>query len=199
MSLAQRPGLRPRPAASLWLLMLLTAVSACGGNETPRENAPAPVFQPTATVEELMRSMIDPAADAVWEAFVITSTAEGIVEERPETDDDWVALERHAITLAEAGNLLQMEGRAIAAADSSSDLPGVDLEPADIARRVEAQRGVWLRTARELHDAGVVLLAAVRARDVDALLEGGHRLDVACESCHSRFWYPPTQPPANGR
>ncbi|MEE2613532.1 MAG: hypothetical protein VX975_06895, partial [Acidobacteriota bacterium] len=43
---------------------------------------------------------------------------------------------------------------------------------------------------RELHDAGVVMLDAVRARDVDALLDGGDRLDVACENCHSRFWYP---------
>ena len=46
------------------------------------------------------------------------------------------------------------------------------------------------RTARELHDAGTILLTAVRNKDIDALLAGGTRLDVACESCHSRFWYP---------
>ena len=137
-----------------------------------------------------MRSLIDPAADTLWDAVVITSTIDGIKEQQPETDEDWLRLERATITLVEAGNLLQMEGRQIADAGSVSELPGIDLEPADIAKRVANNRDAWLRSARELHDAGTVLLTAVRNRNIDGLLAGGERLDVACESCHSRFWYP---------
>ena len=187
------PHVRTRRLSVGGALALVCALASCSEGPPP----PAPgaghddALQPTATVEELMRWLIDPAADAMWDAVVVTSTRDGIREERPETAEDWAALERDAILLVEAGNLLQMDGRAIAGAGSASELPGVDLEPADIAVRVAGDRDTWNRSARELHDVGVVLLDAVRARDVDALLEAGHRLDVACESCHSRFWYPP--------
>lgn len=137
-----------------------------------------------------MRSVIDPAADGLWDAVVITSTPAGVERHVPDSDEDWLALEHHAVRLLEAGNLLQIEGRAIAAADSVSELPGIDLEPADIAVLVAARYDVWLRTARELHAAGVAARDAVRARSIDALLASGDRLDAACESCHSRFWYP---------
>ncbi len=145
-----------------------------------------------------MRSLVDPAADAIWDAVVITSTPAGLDERRPETNDDWNSLERSAIVLVESGNLLQMGGRPIAAAESVSELPGVDLEPDDIAARVAANPNAWARSARELHDAGVVMLEAVRARDVDALLTGGNRLQIACENCHSRFWYPDDATPSVG-
>ena len=103
----------------------------------------------------------------------------------------WAALERSALHLVEAGNLLRIEGRAIAGHDSVSEMPGIDLDPDAIAVLVAANADSWGRSAREIHDVGVLLLAATRARDVDALLKGGSRLQVACESCHSRFWYPP--------
>ncbi len=186
-------------------MLALTGLAGCAGGGPEPDPGPRPNFQPTATVEELMRSVVDPAADAVWDSVVITSTPDGIEREAPNSDDDWLALEHHAVRLLEAGNLLRIEGRPIAAADSVSELPGIDLEPADIAVRVAGQYDAWLRSGRELHDAGVVVLNAVRARSVDALLESGDRLDAACESCHSRFWYPPdaaeaaagsNQPPA---
>ncbi len=172
-------------------MLAAAGLSACAADAPEPDPGPRPDFQPTATVEDLMRAVIDPAADAVWDAVVITSTREGIEREEPDSDDDWLALEHQAVRLIESGNLLQIEGRPIAAADSVSELPGIDLEPADIAVRVAGQYDAWLRSGRELHDAGVVVLDAVRARSIDALLEAGDRLDAACESCHSRFWYPP--------
>lgn len=186
------PTLRPSgtPARAA-LLLAAAALASCAPGNPEADPGPRPDFRPTATVEELMRALIDPAADAVWDSVVITSTPEGVERRVPDGDDDWLALEHHALRLIEAGNLLQIEGRPVAAADSVSELPGIDLEPADIAVRVAEQYGAWLRSARELHDAGVIVLNAVRARSVDAILESGDRLDAACESCHSRFWYPP--------
>jgi hypothetical protein len=177
--------------SSLPLLVAATVTgAACAGPDQPPPPSPTADFQPTATVEDLMRVMVDPAADAMWDAVVVTSTLDGLEEHRPDTDEAWLALERHAILLLEAGNLLQMEHRPVAAPDSVSELPGVDLEPADIAARIAENPDAWKRSARALHDAGLVMLEAVRARDVEALLAGGDRLDVACENCHSRFWYP---------
>ena len=183
---------RRHPSQALFLPVTLAgALLASCANEIPAPSAaPLPEFQPTASVEDIMRSMVDPSADAMWDAVVTTVTDAGIEEVRPETEEDWLPLERGAIMLVEAGNLLLIDGRRIASEGSVSELPGIDLEPDEIAVRVAENRDTWMRLARELHDAGVVMLDAVRARDVDALLEGGDRLDAACESCHSRFWYP---------
>ena len=167
-------------------------LTSCATDAPAPTAAPLPKFQPTASVEDIMRSMLDPSADAMWDAVVTTVTDAGIEEVRPETEEDWLALERDAIMLVDAGNLLLIDGRRIASEGSVSALPGIDLHPDDIAVLVADHHDIWVRLARELHDAGVVMLNAVRARDVAALLEGGERLDVACENCHSQFWYPKT-------
>ncbi len=41
-----------------------------------------------------------------------------------------------------------------------------------------------------LHDASMVMLNAVDARNVDMLFDNGGNLDAACESCHRQYWYP---------
>ncbi|MCY4075726.1 MAG: hypothetical protein OXH04_09905 [Acidobacteria bacterium] len=146
--------------------------------------------RPAATVEELMRMMIDPAADAVWDAVVTESTPEGIVETRPETDGDWTRLRRQAVLLAESANLLLVEGRRIAAPESRSDLPGIDLHPDAIEELLAEDWDSWAEAARGLGDTSAVVLEAVDARDVDALLAAGAELDYACERCHAVYWYP---------
>ena len=174
----------------LALVILAAALATSCATEAPAPSAAPPAFQPTASVEDIMRSMVDPPADALWDAVVTTVTDSGIEKVRPETEEDWLPLELGAIMLVEAGNLLLIDGRRIANKGSVSELPGIDLEPDEIAERVAENSDAWKRLSRELHDAGVVMLDAVRARDVDAVLEGGDRLDVACENCHTRFWYP---------
>ena len=147
-------------------------------------------FQVTATVEEVMRSIIDPAADAVWDSVVIVSNENGIQTTQPETDEDWLTLRRHAITLVEASNLLLMDGRAVAAPESRSELPGIDLEPDEIEALLAADRTTWSALVSKLHESGIQVLNAVDTQDVDALLVAGDRLDLACENCHATYWYP---------
>lgn len=184
-SVLTRNGLTPA------LVLLAGGFAACASE-------PASVMEPTATVEELMRSMIDPAADAVWDALVIEATADGIVETRPETEGDWLRLRRHALTLAEASNLLLVEGRRIAAPASRSELPGIDLHPDAIQELVDEDWDGWVAVAQGLRTTSGVVLEAVEARDVDALLEAGTELDLACEDCHARYWYPGHADPRPG-
>ncbi len=150
----------------------------------------ASAYRPTATVEEIMRALIDPSADAIWDAVVTDATSEGIVETRPETAGDWARLRHHAVVIAEATNLLIVEGRRIAAPESRSELPGIDLHPDAIQELMTEDWGSWIESARGLHDASITVLDAIDAREVDALLAAGTELDVACEHCHSRYWYP---------
>ena len=171
------------PHASIALAVLFAGAAGCASE-------PASDMEPAATVEELMRSMVDPAADAVWDAVVIEATADGIVETRPENEGDWLRLRRHALTLAEASNLLLIEGRRIAAPESRSELPGIDLHPDAIQELVDEDWAGWVEAALGLRATSAVVLDAVQARDVDALLEAGTELDLACEDCHAVYWYP---------
>jgi len=156
----------------------------------PAEREGEAPYQITATVEDLMRSMVDPAADAVWDAVVTEVTAAGVTEHAPASPEDWAALRRSAITLVESTNLLVMPGRRIAAEGVRSDLPGVDLEPEQIEALRAENPGAWVQFVDGLRAGGLTVLDAIDRQDVEALLVAGDGLDLACENCHTTFWYP---------
>jgi hypothetical protein len=169
----------------------IAATTGCGAERPADEpDGSAAGYSITATVEEIMRYVVDPASDAIWESVVTEVTAEGVTEHLPETDDDWAALRGHALTLVEATNLLLMPGRPVASPESRSEMPGVDLEPEQIEALLVEGRPAWNLFVQGLHESGLVVLDAVDRRDVDALLVAGDGLDLACENCHLRFWYP---------
>src|SRR6187402_1675354 len=93
---------------------------------------PAPEYRIEATVKDLMDAIVDPASDAIWGSVEIVATLEGTVEKKPRTDDDWKTLQRHAVALTEAGNLLLMPGRKIAKPGEKADDARVDLHPEEI-------------------------------------------------------------------
>ncbi len=174
--------------------MCLTIATVSCATEAPAADETStrvPTFRLTASMEDIMRYMIDPSADAVWDAVVTEVTSEGVVTTEPETDEDWMVLRRHAVTLIEATDLLLMEGRRVAAEGSRSELPGVDLEPEEIEALLEADRDSWTAFVAVLHEGGVGVLNAIDSQDVDALLVASDVLDAACEVCHARYWYPP--------
>lgn len=176
---------------SVALCLALAAIACESRTPSPPEAADsAPPFRTTVSIEEVMRYMIDPPADAIWESVVTIVSDDGIEEIAPETDEDWAELRGHAVTLIESTNLLLMEDRRVAQEGSVSELPGVDLEPEQIAELLAENRGAWTQLTSGLHDAGVTVLNAVDAEDLDALLVAGDGLDLACENCHIQFWYP---------
>ena len=176
------------PAA---LCLVLAAIACEAGPPARAEGIDvAPPFRATVSIEAVMRYMIDPPADAIWESVMTIVSDEGIEEIAPVTDEDWETLRRQAVTLTEATNLLLMEDRRVAEEGSISELPGVDLEPKQIEALLAENRGAWTQFTLGLHDSGVIVLEAIEARDLEALLVAGDGLDLACENCHARFWYP---------
>ena len=167
-----------------------TLVLGCADAPAADEPASGSGYAATATIEEIMRHMIDPAADAIWESVVTDVTVEGVIEHVPVTDDDWATLHGHAINLVEATNLLLVPGRRVAAPASRSEMPGVDLEPEEIEALLAADPAAWSQFVVGLRASGLTVLEAVGRRDVDALLVAGDGLDLACENCHLRYWYP---------
>jgi hypothetical protein len=172
----------------LGLAALLLAGAAC--REQPPPPPPQPEYAPTATIKDLMVSIVDPSADVVWDAVATIVTPEGIEERRPQNDDDWAETRRGAITLVEATNLLMIPGRHVARPGERSEAPGVELEPADMDKLIAKDPAGWIARAKALHDASLKSLQAIDAKDPDTLFEVGEQIEHACENCHVNYWYP---------
>lgn len=179
-----------RTPVALCLILAATACEAAPPRSADGTEAAQPPLLPAVSIEEVMRYMIDPAADSIWGSVVTIVTDEGIQDIVPETEEDWEALRGHAVTLLESTNLLLMEGRPVAAEGSVSDMPGVDLEPAQIEDLLAANRPAWTTLTLGLRASGLEVLKAIEAHDLDGLLVAGDGLDLACENCHIQFWYP---------
>jgi hypothetical protein len=69
-------------------------------------------------------------------------------------------------------------------------VPGSELPPAEIEKRINATWAGWTAMAFNLHDTAGFMLDAVDQKDVARLESVGSDLDGVCESCHLAFWYP---------
>ncbi len=143
------------------------------------------------SIEEIMESIVMPAAQAVWDSVAVNVTEKGIIETKPQTDEDWERLRWQAVTLVEATNLLIVPGRRAAHPGAKSENPGAELEPEQIQALIGKQRPSFVAHAHVLHEAAMSAVRAIDARSIDGISEAGGTIDEACESCHLQFWYPP--------
>jgi len=179
-----------------WLALAgasLLVSGACSSKPTgaPQAAKTGSPFLVTATIKDVMDSMVDPSADYLWESVATIVTRAGTEERRPRTDEDWKKVRRAAVTLIEATNLLVMEGRQVAKPGEKSENPGIELSPEAIRRVMDDDPATLVTLAHALHDAGVKALAAIDAKNADALSDAGETIDNACENCHLKYWYPP--------
>jgi len=178
-----------RTDLSLLLAGLLAVLgSSCTAPQPQAE--PQPDYRLTATIKDIMDSMVDPAADYVWESVKTTITEKAVEEKRPRTDKDWAEVRRHAIMLLEATNLLVMPGRKVAPSGQKSENPNIELEPAQIEVRINQDRKSWIELSHALHDTIVPVLKAIDNKNAEELQDSGDAIDRACENCHLKYWYP---------
>src|SRR5204863_9738534 len=96
------------------LLSLGALTAACSSSKRNPAPAAPPVLKlwgdlkPVVSVKELMRDMIDPASDHVFNAVGTVTTKAGTVEVEPSTDADWDTIRVGAVTLAEGIYLLKI-------------------------------------------------------------------------------------------
>jgi hypothetical protein len=182
-----------RISIGLSLLVFNLALIAACQSQPQAPAAPAagePNYLPTATIKDLMLSIVDPSADAVWLSVTTVVDDKGFNETEPKTDEEWVKVRHGAIALAEAANLLKMPGRRVARPGEKSETPGVELEPEEMDELIAKDRAAWNERATQLHDAAVDVLAAVDAKDANKVFELGEKIEEACENCHKQYWYP---------
>lgn len=181
----------------LFVLVLsgsMLVAAGCSG----REAAPQPQseYRPTATVKDIMLSIIDPEADVLWNSVATIISVTGTEEREPRTDEEWAAVRRSAIQLVEATNLLRIPGRQVARPGEKSENPGIELQPETMQKLIADDQATWMTLVNALHDAAVPALKAIDAKNAKDLFDAGENLEKACESCHQQYWYPPKSAPA---
>jgi cytochrome c556 len=182
--------------AALASVVMLGLLAACSQKPAAPEQAPPARPVGIASVQEIMKAMVEPASNGVWKPP--ESISDPAAKATPaQKDADWLAVRHAAVALTETANLLVMPGRKTVAAGGKIQDEGLqgNLPSAEIQKRIEADPAKWARFAKELQDATLETLPAIDARNIDALTDKGGRIDEACEACHKEYWYPPTASP----
>lgn len=189
---------RYRISVAALVLVTTSVLAGCAAPvpDTPQTPAPAaPPFRPVASIREVMTGIIDPSVDAVWNSVKTVIEGGRMTDHAPATDQDWAEVRRHAVIVSEAANLLLMHDRPVApsGATASSD---VVLAPEKIRELIEQNRDGWYFYVQALQDSLTPALAAIDAKNSQALLDAGEQIDTACENCHQTFWFPNAVAPA---
>jgi Cytochrome C' len=153
--------------------------------------APAVELAPIGTFREVMKSIVEPNADYVWNSVATIVTAKGQEKKEPRTDDEWDEEHKHAIALVEATNLLLIPGRQVAKPGEKSDNPDYERDPKEVEAMISKDRAKFLSHVGALREAALTMLKAVEAKDVSAIDMNGEGIDKACEDCHETYWYIP--------
>ncbi len=193
---AGTPARRKSLATCAGLVAVGILTSTCSSSKPVPVASTAPKLwgdlKPVVSVKELMRDMIDPLADNIFDAVGTEITAKGTVETAPKRDEDWAKVRIGAVTLAEGVYLLKIP-RPFAPPGDENNSTGPDapeLSPAQIHAKLDADPVLWNAKIEALRNVGLEVLEIVQKKDVNALFEAAGDLDAACEGCHIEFWYP---------
>jgi hypothetical protein len=172
------------------------ASAASNGSTSSAQSAP-PVFlwgdmTPVVSAKELMKYMIDPAADNIFEAVGTTFTKRGAVDREPKTDHDWDKVRIGAVSLAEGAYLLKIRRPFTppGVENNSTGPEAVELSSAQITAKVERDPVEWNARIEALRNVALEALDVAKRKDVAELWDVGENLDKACEACHRSYWYP---------
>ena len=144
---------------SIGPLAVLLLLPGCGSDGPEGSSVP---FTPVADTQQLMASILDPAAEVYWDAVGWIIDATGTTEIRPSTLEEWDAVRNAAFVIAESGNLLMMEGRAL-------------------------DEGAWIGMSQAMTEAGLRAIAAAEARDEQGVFDMGAEVYYTCTNCHAAY------------
>jgi len=163
----------------------------------PATATPAPQqlwgdMKSVVSVKELMRDMLDPIADNIFDSIAIIDTVHGTERRVPKTDEEWDKIRIGAVTLAEGAYLLKVPRPFAPVGDDKtlSPVKGEELSPAEIMAKLEKDPVLWNAKIEALRNVGLEVMEIVRTKKVDELWDASDNLDAACENCHVAFWYP---------
>src|SRR5690554_3650197 len=101
------------------LAVVALSAIACNGADVPAPEATeaaqepqsaqiSPPYKPVASTVDLMRGLITLSAEVYWESVSVVVDEDGVHENMPQTDEEWIEVWAAGMALAESGNLLMM-------------------------------------------------------------------------------------------
>jgi hypothetical protein len=181
--------------------LMLTLMWSCSSPKPSASTTSTPVpyprelwgeMKPVVSVKELMRDMIDPLADNVFDAVAIVVTKDGVVEKAPKTDADWDRIRIGGVSMAEGAYLLKIRRPFAPPGDlnNSTGPDAAELSPAAMMAKVEKDPVEWNARIETLRNVGLEVIDIVNRRAANELWDAAENLDQACENCHRSYWYP---------
>jgi hypothetical protein len=157
--------------------ILIAAALACAlpalaqtpaSTPAPKAAPPAGAATPAAkgamlSVKDVMRHIINPAAETYWAHSGEVDDEKGANDRIPTAQAEWNINIDTAAQITEAANLLMMDGRA------------------------RDPNGPWMKYALALNAAGIAGMAAATAHDHDKTNDAGSAMYDACFQCHGRY------------
>ena len=152
---------------------MLPFLAACAADAPGSSDAPP--FEPVGDMQQLMATVVEPAADLYWDAVGTIIDLEGTEEIFPRSDEEWEAVRNAAYAIAESGNLMMMEGRG-------------------------ADEDAWRAMSVAMIQVGRVAIAAAEAKNAVAVFDAGAEVYAVCSACHATYaleTIPPSELPGN--
>jgi hypothetical protein len=158
-TMPQPAGPRARTfSGAVAALGLATFLGACAPSGDDAESR----YSPVGDVQELMQSVVEPAAEVYWDAVGVIVDAEGEHQMAPTNDEEWLAVRNAAYMIAESGNLMKMPGYAL-------------------------DDGGWIAMSQALIDVGERAVEAADARSLEAVFDMGAEVYYVCTNCHASY------------
>jgi hypothetical protein len=186
--------------AAVGMVLSVIVVTDCSSPDTTHAATPPPVagpdlwgdMKPVVSVKELMRDMLDPLADNIFDSVATVVDKDRTIDRTPTTDEDWERLRVGAVAMAEGAYLLKVRRPFTPPGDenNSSGPDAVELSPAAITAKIEKDPVEWNARIEALRNVGREVLDIVQRRDATELWDAAENLDQACEACHRSYWYP---------
>ncbi len=148
---------------AIFTATVVCALPAFAQTPAPAKPASAASAPTLLSVKDVMRHIINPAAETYWAHSGEVDDEKGANDRVPTAQADWNINIATAAQIAEAGNLLLMDGRA------------------------RDPNGPWRTYALALNAAGVAGMAAAAAHNHDKTNDAGSAMYDACFQCHGRY------------
>lgn len=155
--------------------------------------AAAQASSDSATIYALMKDIVAPQADIIWDVGSRGMNDDGEPDAAALSSQDWETLIGAAREMKAASDIMaSTEGLTVAPAGTL--ISGEDVPGAPTARRVQQAISedphAFTRHAAELADISQAFILAADARDAVKLQDAVTRMGTSCEGCHKQFWYP---------
>jgi hypothetical protein len=136
---------------------------ARAAQHAPEAAASAAVpLTPVASVKQIMNGIVSPSSTVIYDSVSTSATINGIEEIAPKDDAEWARVADNAAALAEAGNMMLVDGRAV-------------------------DKGDWVQMSTAMIDGAKLALKAAEGKDKEGILSAGSTINETCDKCHARY------------